>query len=111
MYQYEEVKNYVIIKPKGELDLSNAASFKKQILDDFLSKGKNKLILDLSDVHYMDSSALGVMISLYKSCKLNGGTLVLIKMDRSLKRLFELTQLNSIIPIYENLDEYLKNVE
>ncbi|HDG62291.1 MAG TPA: anti-sigma factor antagonist [Thermotoga sp.] len=103
------MEGYVIIKPKGELDLSNAFNFKKQLLNDFLTKGKNKLIIDLSDVHYMDSSALGAMISLHKSCRLNGGMLILIKMDKSLKRLFKLTQLDSIIPIYESLDEFLKN--
>ncbi|MHC1568136.1 MAG: STAS domain-containing protein [Candidatus Syntropharchaeia archaeon] len=111
MYQYEEIEGYVIVKPKGELDLSNAFNFKKQLLDDFLNKGKNKLIIDLSDVHYMDSSALGAMISLHKSCRLNGGMLILIKMDKSLKRLFKLTQLDSIIPIYESLDELLKDME
>ncbi|RKX53091.1 MAG: anti-sigma factor antagonist, partial [Thermotoga sp.] len=47
MYQYEEIEGYVIIKPKGELDLSNAFNFKKQLLNDFLTKGKNKLIIDL----------------------------------------------------------------
>ncbi len=111
MYQYEEIKGYIVVKPKGELDLSNAFNFKKQLLDDFLNKGKNKLIIDLSDVHYMDSSALGAMISLHKSCRLNGGILVLIRMDKSLKRLFKLTQLDSIIPIYESLDDFLRTME
>lgn len=102
------IKNVWIIRPNGELDMSNALDFKEDVKNNFVQQGKVNIILDLSQVDYMDSTALGVLISLQRSCRMNGGALVLCGLESNLKRIFKMTMLDSVFSIRESVEEALK---
>lgn len=102
------VKNVWIIRPNGELDMSNALDFKEDVKNNLVQQGKVNIILDLSQVDYMDSTALGVLVSLQRSCRMNGGALVLCGLVSNLKRIFKMTMLDSVFSIRESVEEALK---
>lgn len=108
LYSVTNIKNVWIIRPNGELDMSNAMSFKDEIKNKYLQQGRVNIILDLSQVNYMDSTALGVLISLQRSCRMNGGALVLCGLESNLKRIFKMTSLDSVFLIRETVEESLK---
>lgn len=108
LYSTTNIKNVWIIRPNGELDMNNAMDFKEDIRNNFVQQGKVNIILDLSQVNYMDSMALGVLISLQRSCRMNGGTLVLCGLESNLRRIFKMTMLDSVFSIRETVEEALK---
>jgi anti-sigma B factor antagonist len=66
--------------------------------------GSTRIILDLTDVTYLDSSGLGTLVGLYVSAKRGGSTLKLIHLSERVKELLKLTQLASML---EGRSEYL----
>ncbi len=107
MLNFREEGDWIIISLEGELDMSNANEFKNELIDEFVSKGKVAIALDLSNLEYIDSSGLGVIVSVHKRCKLNGGRLAICGMNDTLNRLFKLTSLDKALNIYPDLQTLL----
>lgn len=76
-----------------------------------LSEGtKNKIIVDMGRVTYLNSTALGVLISAHATVTKKGGTIVLCNLDKSIENLFVITKLTMVFPIYATLEEAIKNL-
>jgi anti-sigma B factor antagonist len=103
-----ELKNVVVVKPHGELDMNNSFQFKSFVKDTYINAGKSNVILDLSEVEYMDSSALGVLLGLQRAARLNGGSLVLCGLHENLARILKITSLEGVFKIYRTVEEALK---
>ncbi|AEH50285.1 STAS domain-containing protein [Pseudothermotoga thermarum] len=108
LFTVKNVKDLWIIKPTGILDLYNSSDFKEKVKNEYINQGKVNLIIDLSSVEYMDSSALGVLVGLQRSCRLNGGTLVLCGLNDNLMRIFQITSLVSVFRIFPNVEDAIK---
>ena len=74
-------------------------SFGKELLPLRTNDLVLKMIVDLSDVSYMDSTGLGVFVGLFKELKANEGSLILTGMSDRLKRLFDITGLADVMDI------------
>ncbi len=98
---------YLLVKIIGEVDVYTSIDLKKE-LNKLVEAEKNKLIIDLIKVNYMDSSGLGVLVALLKEIKKNGGELKLVNLPVSVKKIFDLTRLTKFFDIYESLDEAIK---
>ncbi|MCS7174413.1 STAS domain-containing protein [Pseudothermotoga sp.] len=103
-----ELKNVVVIKLHGEMDMSNSPHLKNFVKDTYINVGKSNIIMDLSDVDYIDSSALGALLGLQRAARLNGGSLVLCGLHDNLKRIFKITSLEGVFKIYSSVEEALK---
>jgi len=80
------------------LDATVAGEFRQGLID-FIQKGQVFLVLDLSDVEFIDSSGLGALVSTLKT--LGGqGDLVICGVQKSLLLLFELTRLDRVFRLY-----------
>ena len=66
--------------------------------------GSMRIVLDLTDVAYLDSSGLGTLVGLYVSARRGGSSLRLIHLSERVKELLKLTQLAGI---FEGHNEYL----
>jgi len=97
-----------VVKLLSELDLNTAPFFKKLIKEKLIAQDKKKVAIDFSECKYLDSYALGVLMSLDKHFKLSGGVMILCNLDPNLKRIFTLTSLNTILSIRENLNDALQ---
>jgi len=90
--------NQMIVHVSGEVDIYTAPDLKKQLLELTKQKGQS-VVVDLSDVNYMDSTGIGVFISTLKSTKENDSHLKLVNLQSQVMRLFDITGLNEIIEI------------
>lgn len=81
----------------GEVDAFTAPQLREKLMP--LCKSNRKIYLDLSQVDYMDSTGLGVLIGAYKSLCAQNGRLVLTGMSPRLQRLLKITGLTEIIDI------------
>ena len=84
-----------LIEVGGQLIVGNRQLLKEQVLDQ-LERGDRKFILDFSKTDYIDSSGLGVLVTLSKKIREQGGQLSLVGLSEDLRTLFELTKLDTL---------------
>ncbi|MCE5204230.1 MAG: STAS domain-containing protein [Coriobacteriales bacterium] len=87
----------------GELDYSECASFRMTI-DRILKSSPKSTIVDLSRLDYLDSSGLGLLLSLSKEYGASGGRLVLVTND-AVDNILDLTRLSGIFSTVSSLEE------
>jgi anti-sigma B factor antagonist len=85
------------------LDASNVKSFKEAMQP--LLKDQSRVVLNLADVKFVDSSGLGALISALREVNGRDGSLKLCALTRSVRALFELMRMNRIFSIYESQEE------
>lgn len=100
------VDTVVILDIDGEIDLYNAPEIKDTIKQQ-MDAGHKKIIINLENVSYIDSSGIGALISSLSNLKKIGGGLKIIHVYDSVRKVFELTKLTSFFDIYDSEDEAL----
>ncbi len=106
-----EVRNrdkVAILDINGEIDLYNAPEIKSKI-GELMESGKSDIIINLEKVSYIDSSGIGVLISSLSSLKKAGGSLKIINVFASVRKVFELTKLTSFFDIYDSEDNAMNS--
>lgn len=93
-----------IIELEGEVDVYTAPQLKQQMIS-LLESGANELVVDLTKVDYLDSTALGVLIGGLKRMRERDGNMVLVCPSPRIRRVFEITGLDKIFEIYNNQEE------
>lgn len=97
----------IVLKPlKQNIDVTTSSAFKGRIID-LINQGNTFFLLNLSQVEFVDSSGLGVLISILKMTKKNSGEMVLCELNHPVSNLFNLTRMNSVFKIYANEKEGL----
>ena len=102
----EEKGRFTVIHlEEKKIGVDNIASVKKAVLD-ALAISKDAVIIDFSKVDYLDSSGMGMLLSLQK--KSSGKELRLSGLNDSIFNLLKLTKLDSIFKIFKTLEDALK---
>jgi len=96
----------VIVRIDGQLIVGNRQEL-KTLIQDGLDKGERKFLIDCSQTGYIDSSGLGVLVSLAKRVRELGGELRIAGLNEDLRSLFELTKLDSLFHIAPTAEEAL----
>jgi anti-sigma B factor antagonist len=106
---FETVGNILVVVPdEARLDASVSTAFKGRIVD-WVNRGHTHIVLDLSRVDFIDSSGLGVMISILKSTQKMGG-LAICGVRDSVMSLFEITRTNRVFKIFDSRAQALKHL-
>ncbi len=82
----------------------------KNALKNIADKQKNTLIIDMANVTYLNSTALGVLISAHTNFVKRNGKVVLCSVGKSIENLFMITKLTLVFPIYSTLEEAIKSI-
>lgn len=91
--------NQVVVGLEGDLiGDQNGVEFLEAVQSD-ITKGYLEVIIDFSGVRYMNSTGLGVLITLFAKIKREEGSLKIIGVSKQIVRLFEITQLNKVFEI------------
>ncbi|OGV52723.1 MAG: hypothetical protein A2X49_16735 [Lentisphaerae bacterium GWF2_52_8] len=99
-------KNARIIQAPRRLDATNAAEFKAQVLLELENEG-SLAIIDFSNTHFLDSAALGALVSILKSVAnaAGGRKVALASLSEQVRQLFELTRLYRLFDVYASASE------
>lgn len=99
----------MVLNLKGRLDLASGSGLKDEVKA-LLDKEKSLLHLNLAEVDFINSSGLGVLVSIMKEVRLRKGRLTLSNLASYVEEIFEITQLSHIFEIFkteaEALDSY-----
>lgn len=93
-----------VIEAEGELDLSGAPNLKWVLLDALESASKT-VMLDLSLLTFIDSTALGVLVSVNR--RLAHGRLAIACPHEKVRRIFELSGIDGVLPLFDSAAEAL----
>ena len=108
--QDEEIDSEThVIQLGGEVDLYTAPEFKERLVE-LIEGGKTKIVVDLSEATFIDSTTLGVLVGGVKRLRPAGGSLALVCSDQNITKIFEITGLDRVFPIHETRDEALSSV-
>jgi anti-sigma B factor antagonist len=93
-----------VVSVTGEADMETAPEIERE-LQDVLRRGGRSVAVDLVDVGFIDSSALGLLLRFQPRFKARGGDLVLVSDDRRVLRTLEITGLDRIFRIEQRLGD------
>jgi anti-sigma B factor antagonist len=96
-----------VVDVDGQLIVGNRQELKQKVLEE-LEGGERKFIVDFANTGYIDSSGLGVLVSLSKKIREQGGELRLASLNEDLRTLFELTKLDTLFRIADSREEALE---
>lgn len=97
--------NVVILEPKGSLIGGSETDELKNTVNSLLEKGNRKLIVDLADVSYMNSSAIGVLTVAHNAYQQKEGKLILCNVNKSISNIFLVTKLSTIFLTEDKRDD------
>jgi anti-sigma B factor antagonist len=87
-----------VLRAAGELDVNTAPELREQLAR-LINDGVRRIVVDLTDVSFVDSTALSVLVSALKRLRQADGDLALASPNPSVRRVFEITGLTRLFPI------------
>ena len=97
-----EVGNVTVIDVAGRITLGEGSSALRETLRDLIAKNQNKILLNLADVSYIDSSGIGELVSGYTTVTNTGGSLKLLNLNKRVKDLLQITKLYTVFEVHED---------
>lgn len=98
----------LLLSIRGEIDLHNSPELRGAMLDLLSRTNPKRLVLDLAQVPYMDSSAIAVMVEALQKLRKIGGRVFLLNLQPRVKGLLEIARLVSIFTLAKDEQEALK---
>ena len=105
-FQVSQNGDVTLVDVEGQLIVGNRQELKQKVLEE-LEGGDRKFVINFSSAGYIDSSGLGVLVSLSKKIREQGGELRLSGLNEDLRTLFELTKLDTLFRIADTSEEAL----
>ena len=99
----DERDGWTVLAVSGELDMATAPGVRER-LHNLLADGNEKLIVDLDEVGFLDSTALGVLVGVLKRVRMHGGDLRLVCTQPRVLKVFEITRLDQAFAIRDSVD-------
>ena len=97
-----QVGDVTVIDAIGRITLGEGASLFRDTVRDLAAKGNQKLLLNLSEVSYIDSSGIGELVSGFTTVTNHGGQLKLLGLTKRVKDLLQITKLYTVFEVYED---------
>jgi anti-sigma B factor antagonist len=97
-----QVGGVIVLDISGRITLGEGNVMLREIVRDLADKGNKRIILNLAEVNYMDSSGLGELVKTHTTTRNKGGELKLINLNKKVHDLFQMTRLSAVFDIQEN---------
>jgi anti-sigma B factor antagonist len=106
----ENIGDFSVISLTGEVDVYSAPKLRETIKD-LVQKGNYHIVVDLEKVAFLDSTGLGVLVGGLKRVKPHEGELGIICNQEKILRIFRITGLTKVFPIYRSREELPTSVK
>jgi anti-sigma B factor antagonist len=97
-----QVDGVSIVDCSGRITLGEGSVVLRDTVKDLLGKGHKKILLNLGDVNYIDSSGIGELVSAYTTAKNQGGELKLLKLTKKVHDLLQITKLYTVFDVKDD---------
>lgn len=108
-FRLRDEQGCAVVVASGEIDLYTSPELREALAD--AAQSSDRVILDLTDVTFLDSTGMGVMVgAMHHGNGRRAGSLCLVGPAAMVRRVLEITHLNDLFPIYGSLEEALKDL-
>jgi anti-sigma B factor antagonist len=97
-----QVGDVTVIDANGRITLGEGSSMFRDSIKDLTAAGNRKILLNLADVTYIDSSGIGEMVSAFTSVTNQGGQLKLLNLTKRVKDLLQITKLYTVFEVFDD---------
>jgi anti-sigma B factor antagonist len=96
-----QVGDVTVVDVSGRITLGEGSSALRDALRDLAAKGHTKILLNLEEVSYIDSSGIGELVSGFTSVSNAGGQLKLLGLTKRVKDLLQITKLYTVFEVFD----------
>ncbi|MGB0882923.1 MAG: STAS domain-containing protein [Vicingaceae bacterium] len=107
-FEINKEEELILISLKGNLMGKEQVQELLDEIDFFYNEGVKKIIINLSEMEYMNSSGLSVLINIFTQARNKGGEVVITNIPEKINQLLIITKLNSIFNIEETVEDAKK---
>ena len=100
-----------LLKVEGTIKLGESAQFFAQTLKRALETEPGHVLVDLSEINYIDSTGIGELVGYLGRFRDTGRKLVLVRPSERIKKLLKIAKLDSLFPIYDTLEAALAELD
>jgi anti-sigma B factor antagonist len=97
-----QVGDVTIVDVSGRITLGEGSSALRDLLRELIGKANRKILLNLGEVTYIDSSGIGELVSGYTTVSNQGGTLKLLSLTKRVQDLLQITKLYTVFDVHED---------
>ncbi len=97
-----QVGDVTVVDLAGRITLGEGSSTMRDALRDLLTKGNKKILLNLGEVSYIDSSGIGELVSAFTTVTNQGGELKLLGLNKRIKDLLQITKLYTVFEVFDD---------
>jgi len=99
---YRDVGVVTVVDIGGRITLGEGSALLRKTIRELLDEGRTKIVLNLADVNYIDSSGIGELVTAFTTVKKNGGDLKLLYLTKKVHDLLQLTKLFTVFDVYSD---------
>ncbi|HXZ10776.1 MAG TPA: STAS domain-containing protein [Candidatus Sulfotelmatobacter sp.] len=97
-----DVSGITVLEIEGRIVLGEESNSFREKVKSLLAAGKKKIVLNLSNVSYIDSAGLGTLVATFHSARSQGATLKLANLGAKFKEVLQVTKLMTVFDTYDN---------
>jgi anti-sigma B factor antagonist len=97
-----QVGDVTVVDVVGRITLGEGSSALRDTLRDMVTKNQKKILLNLGEVSYIDSSGIGELVSGFTTVTNSGGQLKLLNLNKRVKDLLQITKLYTVFDVHED---------
>jgi len=97
-----QVNGIVIVDLSGRITLGEGSVLLRDMVRDLVTKGQRKILLNLGDVTYIDSSGIGELVSAFTTVRNQGGELKLLNLTKKVHDLLQITKLYTVFDVKDD---------
>ncbi|MEY2412552.1 MAG: anti-sigma factor antagonist [Acidobacteriaceae bacterium] len=97
-----QLDGVTIVDCSGRITLGEGSVTLRDTVRELLAKGQKKILLNLADVNYIDSSGIGELVSAYTTVRNQGGDLKLLKLTKKVHDLLQITKLYTVFDVKDD---------
>jgi len=95
-------QDVTIVDLSGQIKLGEGSAVLRDTVKDLLGKGRKKILLNLADINYIDSSGVGELVSAFTSVRNQGGELKLLHLTKKVHDILQITKLYIVFDVRDN---------
>ena len=97
-----QVGDVTIVDAAGRITLGEAASTFRDTIRDLAASGHKKMLLNLAEISYIDSSGIGELVSGFTSAANQGGSVKLLNLTKRVQDLLQITKLYTVFEVFDD---------
>jgi anti-sigma B factor antagonist len=97
-----QIDGVTIVDCSGRITLGEGSVVMRDVVKDLLAKGQKKILLNLGDVNYIDSSGIGELVAAFTTVRNQGGELKLLNLTKKVHDLLQITKLYTVFDVKDD---------